>query len=340
MGRIGYRHLSAEEQKIYTKLEAAFDRYSPTVDVSGTPRNIDLIKILNVVLGDRPDVIYFDKNKPITTTRTLGSMQLKFNDVISASRAKAMQQKLHEDLDNAVREIELLNPMTDFDKLMCIYEYLQDRLTYNKKELERLSRGLPSNAEAHNAYGTLRNNTGVCDGIASAFALLAEKMGFECCVVTGQSLNEFTTSAIQHAWNIVRIGNRYFHCDLTWDICGKMTMGCYYYTYLCVDDTTLGSDHDWDVRYTPACNSSEFSFYKKNQCVANNLSHLDAILLRYAKSKQTVVRVKIAEGIPVPYPQQDFMLQKMMDAAATANRYGQLHGSWNDNARCFTCVLS
>lgn len=33
---------------------------------------------------------------------------------------------------------------------------------------------------SHNAYGVLVNKTGVCDGISSAFSLIAQSMGFEC----------------------------------------------------------------------------------------------------------------------------------------------------------------
>ena len=74
----------------------------------------------------------------------------------------------------ALGRIDRWNPLTDYDRLLCIYEYMQDTMAYDLRELQacrRLGRG-PS-PMAHTAYGTLVQGKGVCDGTAAAFCLLA-----------------------------------------------------------------------------------------------------------------------------------------------------------------------
>ena len=61
MSRIGYNQLSAAEKKAYEQFERAFNSCSSTVDSNGIDRNVDVMKVLQVALGDNPQVIYFNK---------------------------------------------------------------------------------------------------------------------------------------------------------------------------------------------------------------------------------------------------------------------------------------
>ena len=225
--------------------------------------------------------------------------------------------------------------MSNYDKLICIYEYLQDNVTYDSKELEACCRlGRSVNPMSHNAYGVLVNKTGVCDGISSAFSLIAQRMGFECSMVSGRAT--FRTQGFSdHAWNIIKIAETYYHIDATWDVNHKEQTGEYSYEYFCVNDDSINRDHDWDVKTTPACSREDVSFYVRNRCFANNLSQLEEIFARYAKSKQKVVRAKIADGISIPEPEDQYLGQKLVNVASSVGRYAAIKFIWNKNSRCF-----
>ena len=67
-------------------------------------------------------------------------------------------------------------------------------------------------ADSGSAYGSLVRGRSVCAGYAEAFQLVALKAGLKSRYVCNGS----------HAWNLVRIGGRWYHIDLCWDD----TSGC------------------------------------------------------------------------------------------------------------------
>ena len=331
MSRIGYNQLSAAEKKAYEQFEKAFYNCASSVDSNGIDRNVDVMKVLQVALGDNPQVIYFNKTQIILSVSLFGGKQIHFSGAVPSSQVRTMQKQLESALIKAVEEIKLLNPMSNYDKLICIYEYLQDNVTYDSKELEACCRlGRSVNPMSHNAYGALINKTGVCDGISSAFSLIAQSMGFECSMISGKATFR-TQDFSEHAWNIIKIADAYYHIDATWDVNHKEQTG----EYFCVNDDSINRDHDWDIKTTPACLREDVSFYVRNRCFANNLSQLEEIFARYAKSKQKVVRAKIADGISIPEPEDQYLGQKLVNVASSVGRYAAIKFIWNKNSRCF-----
>jgi len=96
------------------------------------------------------------------------------------------------------------------------------------------SKGISVNPASHNAYGAIINKLAVCDGFSSAFVLLAQKLGFECMLAAGRSAYE--TALVEHAWNVVRVQNRFYHVDITWDTRKYNEFGEFSYVYFAVTD--------------------------------------------------------------------------------------------------------
>lgn len=70
----------------------------------------------------------------------------------------------------------------------------------------------PSNApSAHNIVGVLSGLGGVCDGYAKAYALLLREIGINCIFVDGKA------DGVNHAWNLLQIGEEWYWVDVTWD---------------------------------------------------------------------------------------------------------------------------
>lgn len=335
ISRIGYNQLSTTEKKAYEQFEKAFNNYDSSVDSNVIERNVDIMKVLQVALGDNPQVIYFNKTQIRISASLFGGKQIHFIGAANASKAKIMQERLESAVVKVVKEIEALSPVSNYNKLTYIYEYLQDNVTYDSKEMEACYQsGHSINPMSHNAYGALINKMGVCDGIASAFSLIAQRMGFECSMVSGKAA--FRTQGFsKHTWNIIKISDRQYHIDATWDVNHKEQTGEYSYEYFCVSDDSINKDHDWDIKTTPACAHEDMSFYVRNSCFANNLSQLEEIFARYAKSKQKVVRAKIADGILIPEPEDQYLGQKLVTVASSVGRHTAIKFIWNKDARCF-----
>lgn len=335
MSRIGYYQLSEVERQVYIQFELAFNSYTSSVDLKGIMRNVDVMKILQVALGDNPQVIYFNKTRIRVVETIFGNKCIQFCGIDSTSQVRNMRKQLENSLNKALDEIEALNPLNNYDRLLCIYEYMQDNISYDTKELEECSRmGWSINHVSHNAYGALVKKSAVCDGISAAFSLIAQKMGFDCTVVNGR-VAICTGDFSEHAWNVIKIGENYYHIDATWDINQREQSGEYRYDYFCVSDSSICKDRDWDISSTPTCSSEDYSFYVKNQCLASNTSQLRDIFKRYSKSKQRTVRVKITEDLFIPKPEDRFLCDMLVDIAASVGRHKALKYSWNKNMRCF-----
>lgn len=63
----------------------------------------------------------------------------------------------------------------------------------------------------------------VCEGFAFAFAYIMNRMDIPCGIITGAST--LNASNGLHAWNIIFLENRFYHVDVTWDICTKEKCG-------------------------------------------------------------------------------------------------------------------
>ena len=118
----------------------------------------------------------------------------------------------------------------EVDKITAIYDYICENVTYDEA-------GLASkNPLSFSAYAALINKTSVCQGYANLFYRLALELGVDARVITG------TGNGGPHAWNIVRVGTKYYNLDATWDA-GKST----YEYFLCSEEDF--EDHTRDDVY-------------------------------------------------------------------------------------------
>ncbi|HHT77747.1 MAG TPA: hypothetical protein GXZ67_07690, partial [Clostridiaceae bacterium] len=209
---LGFRRLSPPEQQAYRIMLQAFSSMATSFDSSQIGRGVDLMKVVQVLLGDNPSIVYFNK----TQIRTVGSMfgkQIQLTGV----PLKVQITKLNADLEAKAKTI--VAPIAsiksnEYSQLIKLYEYMQNNIKYDRQELLDSSKGRSKNPNSHNAYGALINGLAVCDGFSSAFSLLAQMLGFECTLAIGHSTHS-SAGSVEHAWNIVKVGNKCYHMDVT-----------------------------------------------------------------------------------------------------------------------------
>lgn len=97
--------------------------------------------------------------------------------------------------------------MDDNEKIKAIHDYLLLNVTYDQEAFDQDT--IPQ--ISHTAYGALISEVAVCDGYASAFNLLLNKVGIESDMVFGEAKGE------GHAWNYVEFEEGYYYVDVTWD---------------------------------------------------------------------------------------------------------------------------
>ena len=326
-GRLGFEYLSLHEQQAYKVMLKAFSSMAVSVNCSQINRDVDSIKVMKTVLGDNPTIIYFGKSKIQIQTSGFERQQFFLTDVQSKPQAEKMRSALDVTANKIVSLVRAKAKSNDeYSLLINLYEFLQKdvRYDYEEKEAEE-----SINPTAHNAYGAIINKLAVCDGFSLAFSLLAQKLGFECMLVTGPS----GIDAEPHAWNIIKIQNRFYHFDVTWDVDDSDEFS---YDYFAVTDKEIARcEHNWNKATTPVCSSRDFSYYSKNGLYANNTKELNDIIKAFGKKSADVFRIKLARSIKLPNNEGDYLIQMVLKEAAKPGMRTQASYNWDENTRCF-----
>ena len=111
----------------------------------------------------------------------------------------------------------------DKDKVKWIHDTIASRYEYDYSY------------QNHSVLSMLEDGKGVCSAYTALFIELANRLGLSCGVAVSDSMN--------HSWNIVKVGNAWYHVDVTWD---DHNEGCNYDYYLKTDAEFRALDHhDW-----------------------------------------------------------------------------------------------
>jgi len=329
---LGYTRLSPHEQQAYRIMLSAFSSMAVVFDVTEVHASVDLMKIVNAVIGDNPTVMYFDKTA-IQMVDSILDKQIELSGVFPKAQADAMGKEL----DKRVRQITssiMSASSDDYSSLLSLYEFIQKNVRYDKHELNAMSSGQSNNLLSHNAYGALLNGLAVCDGFSAAFTLLADKLGYESMLVTGYSMQSPAIS-VKHSWNIVKVNNKHYHMDVTWDAKKYHEYEGFSYSYFALDDEDIANDHDWDINTTPACSYNDFSYFLRNGLYANNMSQCADIIRTSMKRQNNFIRLRLSYNIPLPQNTEDYLLQTVSTEARSNGISKRFDYYWNEQTRCF-----
>jgi len=329
---LGFKYLSPQEQQAYKVILRAFSLMVASFDCSQINRSVDLMKVINTVLGDNPSVIYFNKTQIQTEESMLGK-----RIILTGVHSKPQVGKMNIDLEIKANQIISSLKATSNDEyslLINLYDFLQKNIRYDKNEMQANSKGISISPVSHTAYGAIINRTAVCDGFSSAFVLLAQKLNYECTLAIGHSAYS-STSFTDHAWNIIKIRDRFYHMDITWDTRKYNEFGEHSYDYFALNDEEITTDRKWDKKTTPVCSHNDFSYYSRNGLYANNADELNKIIKTHGNKQAKVFRIKLSRNIPLPNNVGEYLTQRIVNEAVKAVGRFQISHGWNENTRCF-----
>jgi len=329
---LGFKYLSHKEQQGYKVILKAFSSMADSIDCSQINHNIDLMKIVQTVLGDNPSIIYFNKTK-IEVEKSVLDKRIILTEVHSKPQAGKMYIDLEAKANKIISSVKAISS-DEYSLLTNLYCSFQKNIRYDKEEIQANSKGICNSPASHNAYGALINRVAVCDGFSSAFVLLAKKLGFDCMLVTGHSAYS-STGFTNHAWNIVKVRGRFYHMDITWDTRRYNEFGEYSHVYFAMKDEEIAYDHSWDKNITPACSSNDLSYYIKNRLFANDADQLNEIIKAYDKEQANVFRIKLSRNISLPNNAGEYLAQRVVNEAANFEGRKQFSYGWSENTRCF-----
>lgn len=232
------------------------------------------------VLEENPEILYYEGGKYYS------------NGILIPKYAKSKDEKLlHQKilLDAKEKIIkEVIKPdMSDFEKEKAIHDYIINTSKYDSRVYT--DNEIPK--ESYTAYGVLVEGIGVCEGYAKAMKLLLDDVGVECHIVSGKSMG------MNHAWNMVKLGEDYYHVDATWDdpllSDGKQIL---VYNYFNLNDQEISKNHSWNKSKYPKCNAIKYNYYNYYNFIVKDLRELYQKIDEALTKGIKVLEVKILDS--------------------------------------------
>lgn len=145
---------------------------------------------------------------------------------VNYRETKSQIAKVNNKVKKVIKSMKL-GEKSDYHKVKKIHDYIVNLVNYDQTYSK------------YTAYNALFNKSSVCEGYALLFYKMATEAGVSCRIVTSDN----------HAWNIVRLGEKWYHIDVTWDdpISDKPVLR---YDYFLKGSKTMAKTHTLSSMFT------------------------------------------------------------------------------------------
>lgn len=258
MSEYYYSKLTKREQGHYHKLLEAVKHGDSMVKAGPFVNSESIIKVVNAVNYDHPELFYADFRHLNYTITPAGTVyQVNYNVKFSL-RATAIDE-LERKIDDVVNMVHRENLKSDYEKCRWIHNYLVKNIRYNYEALKQ-----PDNyPDSFGVRGVFNDKLAVCEGVSKAFKVLCDRLGVDTMIAFGTSSLEGLGTGIPHAWNIVCLEGQFSHIDVTWDIGMSVASQYTRFDYFCLPDRCMKTDHIYEG--LPECTTDSFSYFCKRK---------------------------------------------------------------------------
>lgn len=181
--------------------------------------NVSFQSAWNAFTYDYADIFYIDVTKLILTTQTttIGNFSTHrvtlsndnnsnyFSEGISSEAELRKREAYVQSMKNEI--ISSLQGYSEYEQVRYLHNWLIDNMEYDTSYKK---------SDIHNIYGALANKTVVCEGYARTFKYILDGLGIENVIISGTATNSNGVRE-SHAWNYVKIDNKWYAVDVTWD---------------------------------------------------------------------------------------------------------------------------
>lgn len=246
----------AEHMDWYPAICDEILNYSLNISIPEKLKHSTAPWFVDSVTLDHPDAFWISSYYKSSSSKTTD-----FKFVIDDKIDKDKLVDMHQELLNKADEIIGMIPegSSDYDKALFVHDYIAKNCEYD----HAAARDTDSNPMAFNAYGCLIEEKCVCAGYARAYSLILKRMGIECGYSWG-----YPYSGESHAWNYVKLDDKYYWTDVTWDDCDEEDNDgpAVRHTYFMINNEMLRRTRksEWEQIFVPECSSIDQNYFVQN----------------------------------------------------------------------------
>lgn len=220
--------LTAFKNEVQTRINT----YETNITLPYKTKNSNTEEVMNTLFKAYKEVAskneYTDYNRSNVSYSLSGSPgNYTFTLKITYSETKEQTEYVMKQAKAIVSSI-IQAGMDDHEKVKAIHDYVVKHVSYD------------TSYKAYTAYEALVNRSAVCQGYTLLTYQLLKEAGIENHFVVG------TGDGQPHAWNLVKIDNKWYHLDTTFDDPVPDVQGRVTYSYFNLSDEQIARNHVWN----------------------------------------------------------------------------------------------
>lgn len=267
-----YQRLSKPMQEAYHAIKRGVESLSPAFPVPRLEME-QLSEVLFYLRLDCPEIFYITN---FSCRVHPDALRVEFcpEYLFDKGRIREHQKALRARVERLARPAQAF---TEWEKERYIHDFICTQVRYDKLK----------KPYSHEIIGPLGQGVGVCEGIAKSVKALCDQLGLWCIVVISENAPEKGIK-YRHAWNVVRIGGRYYHLDATFDN-SVGTPELIRYDYFNLEDRRIFRDHEPLITPAPACSEGDGFYYRMKKLSFTKLEEVERRGEQAARKKKKLV---------------------------------------------------
>lgn len=215
---IYYSMLNDQEKTIYRQI------YTNSIELVENFRPIENISVkelketFEALMCDHPELFWLSNSYSYRYNRYGQCILINISFYFNKDNIEVEKERFNNELNKIVNSAKKYK--TDYEKELYVHNYLINTINYT--DIVSINQS---------AYSALINKKSVCAGYSKAFQLIMQKLNIVSYYVVGYAKEN-------HAWNIVKIGDKYYNVDLTWNDTNEDK-----WKYFNISDKDISSTH-------------------------------------------------------------------------------------------------
>lgn len=248
------------------------------------PSGMELHQLVTYIIDENPHLFHLETSQ-FTYSRSGPQVTVMADNVYTPEEYQQIYEKLISQVEYIVEQAKQYP--SEYEKLLFLHDYLAENVTYDKGGPDPQSQ-----RESHTIVGSLLNSACVCDGYARAYRLLCDQLHLSCIVAIGDSTAMGNEGP--HAWNFVKLDNKVYHVDVTWDsflAAENCPVTDYYFLR---NDAVFSKEHAWEPSLYPPI----YEDYPRGHCRISSERELERYVCKQVKAGEKEILVQLSDDFP------------------------------------------
>lgn len=197
-----------------------------------------------------------------------------------------------------LEQLHITDAMSDYEKEKAIYDWQVMYVKYDESQQAAIPSDINIADYNYYPYGVLKYHQAICVGNATTFKLFMDMLGIDCKII-------HSTTQGEHAWNLVKLEDGWYHVDVTFDT--PSANGPSYSYFNVPDSVKQNSGYPWNAEDFPAADATKYCYALQNAVELADLYELPKAVKDGVDAQKGCIFVSFADGSVLDYNVTDMI---------------------------------